>query len=104
MEMSKSKANKKYLFSREQYKKMKKMDHAQMDDWIRNFVKNLDEDNMKSNMEIFVSFDEKNKRAIMTALENTKGIGEKIRGNFLENYDKAINEIINDKGENNNDK
>ena len=55
-------------------------------------------------MEIFVSFDEKNKRAIMTALENTKGIGEKIRGNFLENYDKAINEIINDKGENNNDK
>jgi len=102
--MSKSKANKKYLFSREQYKKMKKMDHAQMDDWIRNFVKNLDEDNMKSNMEIFVSFDEKNKRAIMTALENTKGIGEKIRGNFLENYDKAINEIINDKGENNNDK
>ena len=99
--MSKSKANKKYLFSREQYKKMKKMDHAQMDDWIRNFVKNLDEDNMKSNMEIFVSFDEKNKRAIMTALENTKGIGEKIRSNFLENYDKAMKDIIEniDKGE-----
>jgi hypothetical protein len=97
--MSKSKANKKYLFSREQYKKMKKMDHAQMDDWIRNFVKNLDEDNMKSNMKIFVSFDEKNKRAIMTALENTKGIGEKIRVAFLENYDKAMKDIINIKGE-----
>ena len=97
--MSKSKANKKYLFSREQYKKMKKMDHAQMDDWIRDFVKNLDEDNMKSNMEIFVSFDEKNKRAIITALENTKGIGEKIRNNFLENYDKAMKDIINIKGE-----
>ena len=27
----------------------------------------------------------------MTALENTKGIGEKIRNNFLENYDKAMN-------------
>ena len=70
-----------------------------MDDWIRNFVKNLDEDNMKSNMKIFVSFDEKNKRAIMTALENTKGIGEKIRVAFLENYDKAMKDIINIKGE-----
>ena len=92
--MSKSKANKKYIFSREQYKKMKKMDHAQMDDWIRNFVKNLDEDNMKSNMEIFVSFDEKNRKAIMIALDNTKGIGEKIRVAFLENYDKAMKDII----------
>ena len=89
--MSKAKDNRKYLLTREQYKKMKKMDHAQMDDFIRAFVKNLDEDNAKNNVEIFVSFDEKNKRAIMTALENTKGIGEKIRGNFLENYDKAMN-------------
>ena len=54
---------------------------------------------MKSNMKIFVSFDEKNKRAIMTALENTKGIGEKIRVAFLENYDKAMKDIINIKGE-----
>ena len=69
-----------------------------MDDFIRAFVKNLDEDNAKNNVEIFVSFDEKNKRAIMTALENTKGIGEKIRGNFLENYDKAMKDII-EKGE-----
>lgn len=89
--MSKAKDNRKYLLTREQYKKMKKMDHAQMDDFIRAFVKNLDEDNAKNNVEIFVSFDEKNKRAIMTALENTKGIGEKIRNNFLENYDKAMN-------------
>ena len=89
--MSKAKENRKYLLTREQYKRMKKMDHAQMDDFIRAFVKNLDEDNAKNNVEIFVSFDEKNKRAIMTALENTKGIGEKIRGNFLENYDKAMN-------------
>lgn len=99
--MSKAKENRKYLLTREQYKRMKKMDHAQMDDFIRAFVKNLDEDNAKNNVEIFVSFDEKNKRAIMTALENTKGIGEKIRGNFLENYDKAIKDIIEniDKGE-----
>ena len=89
--MSKAKDNRKYLLTREQYKRMKKMDHAQMDDFIRAFVKNLDEDNAKNNVEIFVSFDEKNKRAIMTALENTKGIGEKIRNNFLENYDKAMN-------------
>ena len=92
--MSKAKENRKYLTTREQYKKMKKMDHAQMDDFIRAFVKNLNEDNAKNNVEIFVSFDEKNKRAIMTALENTKGIGEKIRSNFLENYDKAIKDII----------
>lgn len=89
--MSKAKDNRKYLLTREQYKRMKKMDHSQMDDFIRTFVKNLDEDNAKNNVEIFVSFDEKNKRAIMTALENTKGIGEKIRNNFLENYDKAMN-------------
>ena len=92
--MSKAKENRKYLLTREQYKRMKKMDHAQVDDFIRAFVKNLDEDNAKNNVEIFVSFDEKNKRAIMTALENTKGIGEKIRGNFLENYDKAMKDII----------
>ena len=100
--MSKSKDNRKYLLTREQYKKMKKMDHAQMDDWIRIFAANLNEDNTKSNMEIFASFDEKNKRAIMTALENTKGIGEKIRSNFLENYDKAMKDILEniDKGEN----
>lgn len=96
--MSKAKENRKYLLTREQYKRMKKMDHAQMDDFIRAFVKNLDEDNAKNNVEIFVSFDEKNKRAIMTALENTKGIGEKIRSNFLENYDKAMKDII-EKGE-----
>ena len=98
--MSKSKDNRKYLLTREQYKKIKKMDHAQMDDWIRIFAANLNEDNTKSNMEIFASFDEKNKRAIMTALENTKGIGEKIRSNFLENYDKTMKEILNVKGEN----
>ena len=92
--MSKAKENRKYLLTREQYKRMKKMDHAQMDDFIRAFVKNLDEDNAKNNVEIFVSFDEKNKRAIMTALENTKGIGEKIRVAFLENYDKAMEDII----------
>ena len=96
--MSKAKENRKYLLTREQYKRMKKMDHAQMDDFIRAFVKNLDEDNAKNNVEIFVSFDEKNKRAIMTALESTKGIGEKIRSNFLENYDKAMKDII-EKGE-----
>ena len=55
--MSKSKDNRKYLLTREQYKKMKKMDHAQMDDWIRIFAANLNEDNTKSNMEIFASFD-----------------------------------------------
>ena len=30
----------------------------------------------------------------MTSLENTKGIGDKIRSNFLENYDKAFKDII----------
>lgn len=97
--MSKAKDSRKYLLTREQYKRMKKMDHAQMDDFIRAFVKNLDEDNAKNNVEIFVSFDEKNKKAIIMALENTKGIGEKIRVAFLENYDKAMKDILNVKGE-----
>ena len=89
--MSKVKNGKVSLLTRKQYKMIKKLDHIQMEDWIRTFAANLNNDNMKNNMEIFANFDEKNKRAIMTALENTKGIGEKIRNNFLENYDKAMN-------------
>lgn len=89
--MSKVKNGKTSLLTRKQYKMIKKLDHIQMEDWIRTFAANLNNDNMKNNMEIFANFDEKNKRAIMTALENTKGIGEKIRNNFLENYDKAMN-------------
>ena len=92
--MSKVKNGKTSLLTRKQYKMIKKLDHIQMEDWIRTFAANLNNDNMKNNMEIFANFDEKNKRAIMTALENTKGIGEKIRGNFLENYDKAMKDII----------
>jgi hypothetical protein len=94
MEMSKVKNGKTSLLTRKQYKMIKKLDHIQMEDWIRTFAANLNNDNMKNNMEIFVSFDEKNRKAIMIALDNTKGIGEKIRVAFLENYDKAINEII----------
>ena len=92
--MSKVKNGKTSLLTRKQYKMIKKLDHIQMEDWIRTFAANLNNDNMKNNMEIFVSFDEKNRKAIMIALDNTKGIGEKIRVAFLENYDKAINEII----------
>ena len=92
--MSKSKNGKTSLLTRKQYKMIKKLDHIQMEDWIRTFAANLNNDNMKNNMEMFVSFDEKNRKAIMIALDNTKGIGEKIRVAFLENYDKAINEII----------
>lgn len=92
--MSKVKNGKTSLLTRKQYKMIKKLDHTQMEDWIRTFAANLNNDNMKNNMEIFVSFDDKNRKAIMIALDNTKGIGEKIRVAFLENYDKAINEII----------
>lgn len=93
--MSKVKNGKTSLLTRKQYKMIKKLDHIQMEDWIRTFAANLNNDNMKNNMEnnmeIFVSFDEKNRKAIMIALDNTKGIGEKIRVAFLENYDKAMN-------------
>lgn len=92
--MSKVKNGKTSLLTRKQYKMIKKLDHIQMEDWIRTFAADLNNDNMKNNMEMFVSFDEKNRKAIMIALDNTKGIGEKIRVAFLENYDKAINEII----------
>ena len=101
--MSKVKNGKTSLLTRKQYKMIKKLDHIQMEDWIRTFAANLNNDNMKNNMEnnmeIFVSFDEKNRKAIMIALDNTKGIGEKIRVAFLENYDKAMKDIINIKGE-----
>ena len=92
--MSKVKNGKTSLLTRKQYKMIKKLDHIQMEDWIRTFAANLNNDNMKNNMEIFANFDEKNKKAIIIALENTKGIGEKIRVAFLENYDKAMKDII----------
>ena len=92
--MSKVKNGKTSLLTRKQYKMIKKLDHIQMEDWIRTFAANLNNDNMKNNMEMFVSFDEKNRKAIMIALDNTKGIGEKIRVAFLENYDKAMKDII----------
>ena len=97
--MSKVKNGKTSLLTRKQYKMIKKLDHIQMEDWIRTFAANLNNDNMKNNMEIFASFDDKNRKAIIMALENTKGIGEKIRVAFLENYDKAMKDILNLKGE-----
>ena len=86
--------NAKYVVSREIWKKIRKLDHAKFDEWVRAFVKNIDEDNNKVHSKTFEEFDKINNMAIMQALENTKGIGEKIRGNFIENYNKALKDNI----------
>ena len=92
--------NSTYIITREQYKRIKKYDHAQMDSWIRQFAKNLSDDNSKSNSKIMKEIEQIHNISILEALENTKGIGEKIRVNFLNNYNAAL--IKNTKSNENN--
>lgn len=97
----------KYSISREQYKKIKKMDHRQLDEFIVSYGKNLiDYDDSKK---IEKQVEEKSNKtvdttkiiddtkamcyeAMMIAIENTKGIGEKIKANFISEYEKAMSE------------
>lgn len=92
--MSKAKANKTYVVKRDIWKKIRKLDHAKFDEWIKEFVKNIDEDNNKVHSKIFDEFSGINNIAILQALENTKGIGEKIKNSFIKNYNNAVNEKI----------
>lgn len=92
--------NSPYLITREQYKKIKKYDRSQMDSWIRNFAKNLNDDNIESNSKIMKEIENIHNLSILEALENTKGIGEKIRVSFLNNYNAAL--IKNTKSNDNN--
>ena len=92
--MSKAKANKTYVVKRDVWKKIRKLDHAKFDEWIKEFVKNIDEDNNKMHSRTFEEFEKINNMAIIKALENTKGIGEKIKANFMENYNKALEDNI----------
>lgn len=91
-----------YIITREQYKKIKKYDHAQMDSWIRNFAKNLNDDNSESNSKLMKEIEDIHNICILQALENTKGIGEKIRVSFLNNYNAAVIENTKIKSNENN--
>lgn len=93
--------NNTYIITREQYKKIKKYDHAQMDSWIRNFAKNLNEDNSESSSKVMKEIEDIHNLSILEALENTKGIGEKIRVSFLDNYNKALIKNTNKTNDNN---
>ncbi|MBF1051039.1 MAG: hypothetical protein HXL16_02425 [Peptostreptococcaceae bacterium] len=93
--------NREYLINREQYKKIKKYDHAQMDRWIREFVKNIKTDmreeykeDIDKNEEVVNEMSKIYTLAIQEALENTKGIGSKIMESFKENYNKALDERL----------
>jgi hypothetical protein len=93
--------NREYLINRNQYKQIKKYDHAQMDRWIREFVKNIKADmreeykeDIDKNEEVVNEMSKIYTLAIQETLENTKGIGEKIKANFMENYNKALDDNI----------
>lgn len=73
-----------------------------MDSWIRNFAKNLNEDSNESNSKIMKEIENIHNLSILQALENTKGIGEKIRVNFLNNYNVALIEHTKIKSNDNN--
>lgn len=87
-----------FHISREQYKKIKKMDHMEMDRFIVNFANNLSKDivNNTCNKEFEIVKDD-NYNCMVKALDNTKGIGEKIKTSFLQNYDAAVKNFIDEK-------
>lgn len=81
------------MISREQYKNIKKMDHAQMDSFIRTFSKNMESANSEQHRAKFDELSNIYAAAIVDALNNTKGIGVKTKTNFIEQF----NNIIKDK-------
>lgn len=97
-----------YIINREQYRKIKKMDHQQLSDWLRRFTKNyyekvkgkIKQDTIeiiskdyditeKSSDELYLSYEE-NKKYMKQALEGVKGIGAKREQEFLNIYDELL--------------
>lgn len=81
--MSKSKEAKTFVISREQYKKIKKMDHTQMDSFMRNFAKNLNDECNEGSAKEFENLSNMYTDSILKALENTRGIGQKLKDSFI---------------------
>ena len=89
---SKAKMNKQYIINREQYKKIKKMDHAAMDIFIRGIVRDLGADTVydlsKEIDKIYLGAGVFYRACIDEALDVTKGIGVKTKALFLENFNR----------------
>lgn len=97
-----------YMLTREQYKKIKKMDHKKLSDWLKRFADNyyekmknkIKDDTVeiiskdyditeKSSDELYLSYEE-NKKYMKQALESVKGIGAKREQEFLNIYDELL--------------
>lgn len=100
-----------YMLTRTQYKRIKKMDHAQMSDWMHKFaatyyekvkdkikddtveIISRDYDITEKNDGSYISYEESVKY-IKQALESVKGIGEKRASEFLKIYDELLDKAM----------
>lgn len=73
----------KYLLTRAQYKKIKKMDHGQMSDWVEALYKNAFEDGRKSAEGL-------GETEMKEVLLSVKGIGEAKAAAIMEGIESAI--------------
>lgn len=97
-----------YIINREQYRKIKKMDHQQLSDWLKRFTESyyekvksrIKDDTVeiiskdyeikeKSGDDLYLSYEE-NKKYMKQALEGVKGIGAKREQEFLNIYDELL--------------
>lgn len=73
----------KYLLTRAQYKKIKKMDHGEMSDWAEDFYKNAFEDGRKSAEGL-------GETELREVLLSVKGIGEAKAAAILAAVNQAV--------------
>lgn len=72
-----------FYINRKQYDKIRKMDHKDASEYIERLVNQGASEKIKKLEETyFISLQE--------AIENTRGIGEKIRTDFINNYLQAL--------------
>ena len=78
-----------FYINRKQYDKIRKMDHKDASEYIKNLV------NQGADMKI-KKLEETHLISLQEALENTRGIGEKIRNDFIGNYNEALKRNMGD--------
>lgn len=79
-----------FFINRKQYDKIRKMDHKDASDYIENLVNQGASEKIKQ-------LEENHLISLQEALENTRGIGEKIRNDFINNYNDAVKRNMGDK-------
>ena len=78
-----------FYINRKQYDKIRKMDHKDASEYIENLVNQGASEKIKKLEETyFISLQE--------SIENTRGIGEKIRTDFINNYLQALKRNMGD--------